>query len=300
VRFFFVEDDLLYYQPDVEKPRRLCVPDDPDLRNAILFECHDTAARGHPGESKTLMIAQQKFYWLNMVKSVARYVRTCELCQRVKASQRKPAGLLHLLEIPHKRWTHISMDFMPDLPRATASGADTILVILDRLTKRAHFLPTTKTTTAKDTAAIFVRERVRLHGFPLSIVSDRDSRFLSAFWKAVMASQGTQIRASTAFKPSTDGQNERSHNDYLKAFVSPRQNDWMSSCPWQNSPITPDRTPALACHRLSQIWALNPEPLTISSFCKPLKRRVTRSRLWSINNKFWSAAAQHSLRLNQE
>jgi hypothetical protein len=229
VSHFFVDDRLLYYQPDPDAPPRLCVPEGADLRDSVLFECHDTAARGHPGTHKTLAVAQRKYYWLNMHKSVTKYVQTCELCQRIKASQRKPAGLLHPLEIPHKRWTHISMDFMPDLPRASKSGADTILVVLDRLTKRAHFLPTVKTASAPDTARLFLREHVRLHGFPLSIVSDRDSRFLSAFWKAVMESQGTQVRTSTSFKPSTDGQNERSHrfiNDYLKAFVSPRQEDW--------------------------------------------------------------------------
>ncbi|KAE9050478.1 hypothetical protein PR001_g2344 [Phytophthora rubi] len=221
---FFVEDDLLFFQPVADSPRRLCVPNDTDLRNAV----HDTAARGHPGSAKTLATAQTKFFWINMGKSIAKYVQSCELCQRVKAAQHKPAGLLHPLEIPHKRWTHISMDFMPDLP-PTKSQYDTILVILDRLTKRAHFIPTVKALSSKDTARLFLREYVRLHGVPESIVSDRDPRFLSAFWRTLVTSQGSQIHASTAFKPSTDGRNERSHrfiNDYLRAFVAPKQDDW--------------------------------------------------------------------------
>ncbi|OWZ11648.1 LOW QUALITY PROTEIN: polyprotein [Phytophthora megakarya] len=226
---FFLDDGLIYLQSGSDERRRLCVPADIDLRNAILFECHDTAARGHPGTKKTIAIAQQKFYWLNMHKTIAKYVQSCELCQRVKASQQKPAGLLHPLEIPHKRWMHISMDFMPDLVVTKRGKFDSILVILDRLTKRAHFIPTRKTASAKDTAWIFLRDHVRLHGFPDSIVSDRDSRFLSAFWKELSSSQGSQLRANTAFKSSTDGQNERSHrfiNDYLRAFVSPRQDNW--------------------------------------------------------------------------
>jgi hypothetical protein len=129
---FFIEDDLLFFQPDATSPRRLCVPNDIDLRNAVLFERHDTAARGHPCSAKTLAAAQTKFFWINMSKSVAKYVQSCELCQRVKAAQHKPAGLLHPLEISHKRWTHISMDFMPDLP-LTRLKYDTILVILGRL-----------------------------------------------------------------------------------------------------------------------------------------------------------------------
>ncbi|KAJ0393533.1 hypothetical protein ATCC90586_011580 [Pythium insidiosum] len=234
VHHFFIADGLLFYQPDGEELRRLCVPADTDLRNTILFEHHDTLSLGHPGTQKTLLAVQRKFYWPNMKQTVAKYVQTCELCQRVKASHRKPAGLLHPLEIPHARWSHISLDFMPDLPPSSPDRYDTILVVLDRLTKRAHFLPTRKSATAKDTARLFVREHVRLHGFPSSIVSDRDSRFLSAFWKAVTESQRTQIRASTAFKPSTDGQNERSHgfiNDYMRAFISPTQDDWFELLP---------------------------------------------------------------------
>ncbi|OWZ03691.1 Retrotransposon protein, Ty3-gypsy subclass [Phytophthora megakarya] len=223
------DDGLIYLRAHDDEARRLCIPSDVDLRNSILFECHDTAARGHPGLKKTLALAQQKYYWVNMYKTISKYVQSCEFCQRIKASQRKPAGLLHPLEIPHKRWSQISMDFMPDLVATKRAGFDTILVILDHLTKRAHFIPTFKTASAKDTAWLFLREHVRLHGSPDSIVSDRDSRFLSAFWQEVTARQGSQLRVSTAFKPSTGGQNERSHrfiNDYFRAFISPRQNDW--------------------------------------------------------------------------
>ncbi|KAJ0394727.1 hypothetical protein ATCC90586_002200 [Pythium insidiosum] len=231
---FALEDGLLYYESGPEEPRRLCVPCDTDLRNLVLFEHHDTVAHGHPGSTKTLAAVQRRFFWPHMAKTVAKYVRTCELCQRTKASRQKPAGLLHPLDIPHARWTHVSMDFMPDLPRSGPDQHDTIVVILDRLTKRAHFVATHKTASAQDVALLFVREHVRLHGFPLSIVCDRDSRFLSAFWTAVAATQRSQIHASTAFKPSTDGQNERSHafsNDYFRAFVSPTQEDWTDLLP---------------------------------------------------------------------
>jgi hypothetical protein len=97
---FILEGDLLYFQPNSDTPRRLCVPEDPDLRNMILFECHDSAARGHPGTHKTLVVAQRKFYWLNMHKTVAKYVQTCELCQRIKAAQHKPQDCSILLRSP--------------------------------------------------------------------------------------------------------------------------------------------------------------------------------------------------------
>lgn len=142
IQHFFVEDKVLYFQPDPESPRRVCVPSDPDLRNSILFEKHNVATSGHPGCLKTLLAVQEQFYWLHMERSVKRYVRSCEMCQRVKASHRKPAGLLHPLQIPRNRWSDISMDFVTGLPKARRSKCDAVMVIVDRLTKRAHFIVT--------------------------------------------------------------------------------------------------------------------------------------------------------------
>lgn len=197
--------------------------------NLIMFEHHDNATSGHPGCLKTLQAVQEKFYWIHMERTVKRYVRSCEICQRIKVSQRKPAGLLHPLEIPSHRWTHISMDFITGLPTARRSHKDAITVIIDRLTKRAHFIPTTTTSTAENTAELFHDQYQRLHGLPESIISDRDSKFTSKFWQTLMGFQRTQLRLSSAFRPATDGQTERTNHfvaDYLRAFVDSRQTDW--------------------------------------------------------------------------
>ena len=117
-------------------------------------------------------------------------------------------GLLNPLDVPAKRWMHITMDFVTGLPR-TAKGYDCIMVIVDRLTKRAHCIPTFKQLSAEELATLFRDEYQRLHGLPESIISDRDSKFTSTFWQSLMRLQQTQLALSTAFKPSTDGQTER-------------------------------------------------------------------------------------------
>lgn len=225
---FTLDNGLLLYRVTPDAPPRLCVPTSDDLRNRILYEEHDTATRGHPGVVGTLAFLRSKYFWPHMEKSVRKYVRSCELCQRVKHSQLKPAGLLHPLEIPSGRWRHIAMDFMVKLP-VTRNGHDQIMVLVDRLTKRAHFVPVRLNASAPDIAVLFRDWYQRLHGLPSSIVSDRDSKFTSRFWQALMALQHTELRMSSAFKPSTDGQAERTNQfiiAYLRSFINPHHDDW--------------------------------------------------------------------------
>ncbi|GMF46937.1 unnamed protein product [Phytophthora fragariaefolia] len=165
-----------------------------------------------------------------MADSVQRYVSSCELCQRNKYVRGKPAGLLHPLEIPARRWTDIRMDFMTQLPQ-TRSGYDTVIVIVDRLTKRGNFLPTRTDASTTDTARLFCDLHQRLHGLSSTIVSDRDPKFTSKLWEQIMILQGTQLRLSTAFRPSTDGQSEvtiKLVNEYIRHFISPHHDDWDS------------------------------------------------------------------------
>jgi hypothetical protein len=120
------------------------------------------------------------------------------------------------------------MDYITGLP-CTAAGYDAVYVVLDRLTKMAHFIPCTKDITAVGTAQLFVREVVRLHGYPLDIVSDRDAKFSSEFWRKLFELVGTKQRMSSAFHPQTDGGTERLNRileEYLRAYVNPEQNDW--------------------------------------------------------------------------
>lgn len=150
-----------------------------------------------------------------MKRSIARYVERCLSCQKVKAEHQRPSGLLNPLKIPKWKWEHITMDFVVRLPK-TVRGNDAKWVIVDRLTKSSHFLPVKMTYKMEQFAQLYVREIVRLHGVPVSIVSDRDLRFTSNFWKSLHAALSTRLRFSTtrlrfstAYHPQTDGQSER-------------------------------------------------------------------------------------------
>ena len=143
-----------------------------------------------------------------MKRDISIYVSRCATCQQIKSDQMKVAGLLQPLEVPKWKWDQVSMDFIDRLPR-TKKGIEAIWVIVDRLTKNAHFIPVKSTRTAASLACIYIKEIVRLHGIPSSIVSDRDPIFTSRFWEAFQAALGTKLNFGTAYHPQSDGQTGR-------------------------------------------------------------------------------------------
>ena len=171
-----------------------------ELRDFILNECHDSRYAGHLGMKKTEELVQRDFFWPTLHQDVTSYVQTCEECQRNKASNQRSAGLLQPLEVPSQRWERVSMDFITHLPR-TRSGYDSLLVIVDYITKMMILRPTHSTATAVDTARLFMDAVVRLHGVPRAIVSDRDTRFTSNFWKEICRLMGTSVAMSSGFHP---------------------------------------------------------------------------------------------------
>ncbi|KAD4386231.1 hypothetical protein E3N88_26400 [Mikania micrantha] len=161
------------------------------------------------------------YWWPNMKAEIATYVSKCLTCSKVKVEYQKPSGLLQQPELPMWKWEQISMDVITKLPR-TASGCDTIWVIVDRLTKSAHFLPIKETDKLDKLTRVYLKEVVTRHGVPISIISDRDSRFTSHFWKSLHKALGTRLDMSTAYHPQTDGQGERTIQtleDMLRACV---------------------------------------------------------------------------------
>ncbi|KAL5564136.1 hypothetical protein UlMin_027300 [Ulmus minor] len=171
---------------------------------------------------------KERFWWSGMKKEVAEYVAKCLICQKVKAEHQRPGGELQPLDIPEWKWDQITMDFVVGLPR-TAKVHDAIWVVVDRLTKSAHFMSIKTTFSLEQLAALYVQEIVRLHGVPKSIVSDRDARFTSKFWKSVQRAMGTSLNFSTAFHPQTDGQSERTIQileDMLRACVLDFKGTW--------------------------------------------------------------------------
>ena len=124
------------------------------------------------------------------------------------------------------------MDFVTELP--VCSGYDAVWTVTDRLSKAVHFIPVRKDMSSEELSLLFLREVFRLHGVPRSIISDRDGRFLSAFWTTFMASLGTSLKVSTAFHPCTDGQSERSNQtmqQLVRAFVNAKQSNWVQLLP---------------------------------------------------------------------
>jgi transposase InsO family protein len=219
-RLYSLKDGLLYYQD------KLCVPK--TRRETLLQESHDIPIAGHVGVDKMYRALLLHYYWPRMLSDVQHYVRNCDACQRNKPSNQHPAGLLQPLPIPERRWESISLDFIMSLPR-TARGHDAILVIVDRLSKRAHFIPTWTTVTAEETAKLFFDHIFRHHGLPRSIISDRDPRFLSVFWSALFRQTGTKLLYSSTHHPQTDGQTERLNRtleEMLRAYVNAKCDNW--------------------------------------------------------------------------
>ena len=123
---------------------------------------------------------RRQYYWSGMKPQVGDFVQRCLTCQQVKAEHQRPAGLLHPLEVAEWKSEHVTMDFVTHLPR-TLRRHDALWVIVDRLTKLTHFLVVQMTFTMEEFCRLYVREIVRLHGVPVSIVSDRDPRFMARF-----------------------------------------------------------------------------------------------------------------------
>jgi hypothetical protein len=161
----------------LHKGRYVLSPSSP-LCNQIMSEFHDTPSGGHAGVKRTLVRLAANFFWPKMRQSVETFIASCLICQQIKHSTQVPAGLLQPLPIPEAVWEDITMDFITGLP--PSQGFTVIFVTVDRLSKSAHFGALPTTFTASRVAELFISMVVRHHGFPRSIVSDRDPVFLSS------------------------------------------------------------------------------------------------------------------------
>ncbi|KAL5614260.1 uncharacterized protein BROUX77_000097 [Berkeleyomyces rouxiae] len=203
-----------------------------DLRVRALKNCHDIMPSGHPGQKNTFELLVREYWWPGMRRDVIRYIRNCEVCQRIKSARHSPYGLLKPLTIPQARWTSVSLDFITGLP--VSNSFDMILVVVDRLSKMAHFIPCDSSLDAAGFAKLYLSAVYRLHGLPLDIVSDRGSLFTSAFSKALAKLLGIKQNLSTAFHPQTDGQTERVNSileQYLRGYTNYRQDNWADLLP---------------------------------------------------------------------
>ena len=161
------------------------------------------------------------YWWNNMKKEITEYVSRCYTCQLVNIEHNRPVGELKPLPVLEWKWEHITMDFVIALSK-TREKFDTVWVVVDRLTKVAHFIPIKTGYTLERLAKLYIKETVRLHGIPVTIVSDRDTRFVGRFWKSLHKALGMKVVFSTAYHPQTDRQSERTIQileDMLRSYA---------------------------------------------------------------------------------
>ena len=223
-----VRTDRTVVEGILMKEGRICLPQDEEVKTAILQEIHDTLIGGHLGRDKTAHTVKLRFYWERMDDEIEKYVTSCQQCQQNKVSHQKAAGLLMPIKIPDRPGQQISLDLIGPLPK-TARGNEAIVVFVDKFTKMTHYVATKMSVTAPELARLFIQIIVRQYGVPESIVSDRDPRFTAHFWKAFWRQLQTTLAMSTAHHAQTDGQTERANRtleDTMTNFVEEDQRDW--------------------------------------------------------------------------
>lgn len=201
---------------------------------------HDSVLGGHSGFLRTYKCLTGELYWPGIKGDTKNYVEKCEICQRNKTLTTSPAGLLQPLPAPDRIWEDLTMDFMEGLSKSVGSNA--IFVVVDRLSKYGHFMAVSHPFLAMSIATLFVQELVRFHGFPRSIISDRDKIFVGHFWTELFRLQGTQLRRSTVYHPQTDGQTKivnKCLETYLRCFFNETPKKWTQWLSWAEYWYTP-------------------------------------------------------------
>lgn len=206
------------------------VPSSSQLVGEVLAVAHDD---GHVGIQNSLHRLRRDFHLPQARSAFQQYIRACTVCQRKKTEQLHLAGLLQPLAVPSRVWEDISMDFIEALPKV--GGKNVILAVVDRFSKYAHFIPLAHPYTAESVAKTFFSNIVCLHGFPTSIISNREVVFTSGFWKALFSAAGTRLHMSSAFHLQSDGQSEAVNpviTMYLRCITRDHPRQWLQWLPW--------------------------------------------------------------------
>lgn len=188
--------------PDRTPSGRLFVPE--SFRAKVLEEFHSLRPGGHPGIAKTIELVSRSLWWPELQKDVKEFVSSCLVCAQHKVSRASPIGQLVPLPVPSKPWTHISMDFIVDLP--VSSGCQVIWVVVDRFSKMAHFVALPQLPSAKGLSTLFLRHIFRCHGLPQDIVSDRGPQFIAVFWRNFCSALGIKTSLTSGYHPQSNGQ----------------------------------------------------------------------------------------------
>lgn len=206
---------------------KLVIGPSEELRTQLLQWVHTSSTGDHSGRDDTLKKLQGLFYWKGLTKDVQHYIRNCTICQACKYDTTASPGLLQTLPVPRAVWEDISMDFIEGLPKSC--GKQVIFVVVDRLSKYAHFIALAHPYTAIEVAQAYLDHVFKHHGWPQSIVSDTDPIFLSNFRQALFTLRGTTLLLSSSYHPQTDGQMEllnRCLETYLRCMTSDEPKEW--------------------------------------------------------------------------
>jgi hypothetical protein len=279
-------------------------------RRAIIQEVHGGGLVGHFRRDKTLALVQENFFWPKLAHDVECFVKSCRIFQIAK-SHSKNTGLYTPLPIPKAPWEDISLDFVLGLPQ-TQRNKDSIMVVVDRFSKMAHFVPCNKTADASHIANLYFREIVKLHGVPRTITYDRDSKFISHFWRTLWRKLGTTLQFNSSYHPQTDGQTEvvnRSLRNLLRSFVGKNIRQWdlllaQAEFAYNQFPSqTTGHTPFEAVYGLNPIGPLELAPLLVTKhFSGDVEERAKeikklheqfRGRILKKNEKYSKQANKH-------
>jgi len=197
-----------------------------DLQRRVVLLCHDTKVARHPRHWKTLELVSRDYWWPQMSRYIKQYVSTCNLCLRTKPMRQAPVGKLHPLWILDSQWNMLSMDFVVELP--LSSRHDAVMIVVDSVSKQAHFILMHMTVTMERAARLFLHQVWKLHSLPKYVISDRGPQFIAHFTKELYCLLRIKLASSTAWHPQTDEQMEcvnQELDQYLRLFVNERQGD---------------------------------------------------------------------------
>ena len=224
-QYQYSDSGLLYFEDSLGNTR-MCVPK--GMRDEIMSEAHDVISEAaHSGYYKTYNRISATYYWPRMSRDIKSFVDTCDVCQKTKPQRHTPIGLLQPIPIPSQPFEVVSMDFIPELP--VSNGFDNVLVIVDKLTKYAIFIPTTVKINEIDSARLFFKHVITKFGIPRQIISDRDTRWRGDFWKEICRLMGMKRSLTTSYHPQADGQTEVMNQALeisIRAYVGPERDDW--------------------------------------------------------------------------
>jgi hypothetical protein len=234
IKYIYMEKDSLWYKD------RLYLCKKSQLKQKLLLELHTSPVGGHSGFLKTYHRVKMEFFWDGLKIDVQRFVAGCLVFQKNKVEKIKTPGILQPLAIPIQCWEEVSMDFITGLPKS--EGKSVIMVIVDRLTKYAHFCALFHPFKSSIVSTAFMETIKMLHGSPNIIVSDIDSIFTGHFWKKIFSCLGTQLAHNSSDHPKSDVKTEivnKCLEGCLRFFVSEKQTQWFKWIPlaewWYNT-----------------------------------------------------------------